>query len=229
MADNRRAFVKKGLLGGLLLTAGGAGFLAVRGGKDVAPTEPLLVFTPKTFSIMVAVAETVLPFPSATPAVVAHRVDQSLSFAPKRVQGDVQSALNLLENGLSGVLFRRQTSPFSTLSVEDRGIALNRWRDSSITLLRGGYHAIRKLAIAGHYSALEKAKETGYPGPPFEKGPLWALEDRRAISPPFVVTPPGSSPTIDTPAADASPADTPANDLEQKGAQAPTASDGATP
>lgn len=197
MADNRRAFVKKGLLGGFLLAAGGAGFLAARGGKDVAPTEPLLVFNPKTYSIMVAVAETVLAFPGATPAVAAHRVDQSLSFAPPRVQKDLQNALNLLENGLTGLFLRRQPTPFTTLSVEDRGVALNRWRDSNITLLRGGYHAIRKLAIAGHYSALEKAKETGYPGPPFEKGPLWAMEDRRAISPPFVVTPPDDGPTGD--------------------------------
>ena len=190
MADDRRGFLKKGLLGTALLAVGGASFLATRGGKRETPPSPLLVLDVARFSIMVAVAEVVLPFDGVDAKNVAVRVDQSLSFAPSRVQSEITSALGLLENGLAGVFTRGQMTPFTLLAVPERALALNAWRDANVTLLRSAYHALRKLALAGYYSDLEKAKETGYPGPPFEKAPLWDLEATKAISPPFVPMPP---------------------------------------
>src|SRR5262250_1892054 len=54
---SRRSLVKRGLLGGALLAAGGAGFLALRGGNTVAlPADGLLVFTPAQFAVLDAIA-----------------------------------------------------------------------------------------------------------------------------------------------------------------------------
>ncbi|MGZ6130873.1 MAG: hypothetical protein ACXWLF_02540, partial [Myxococcaceae bacterium] len=49
---SRRSLIKRGVLGGALLAAGGAGFLALRGGAAVPlPADGLLVFTAGQFAV----------------------------------------------------------------------------------------------------------------------------------------------------------------------------------
>ncbi|HSP18104.1 MAG TPA: hypothetical protein VLQ79_01220, partial [Myxococcaceae bacterium] len=56
-ALSRRSLIKRGVLGGALLAAGGAGFLAFRGGARVSlPPDGLLVFTPGQFAVLYAVS-----------------------------------------------------------------------------------------------------------------------------------------------------------------------------
>ncbi|MCP4503935.1 MAG: hypothetical protein GY822_28760 [Deltaproteobacteria bacterium] len=190
----RRDVLKRGLLGGALLTFGSSAYLGTRSGKIVVPADAAVlgVFDAHAYSVMVAVCETVLP-PGANVKRAAYNVDQSLLNAPARTHRDLTEALHLLDNSLVGFFTRGSLKVFTEMSFGDenpqRQQALLSWRNSKLTLLRGAYHSLRRLAFAGHYAENDNTKIIHYPGPPFEKtdpGPILA---RAPLSPPWQPTP----------------------------------------
>ncbi len=166
----RRSFVKFGLLGSVLLVVGGSAGLALRSGDSaIKPTRALQVLKPTAFPVMVAVAARVMLGTTANPTEIAHRVDETLRFAPKASQRDMNLVLGLLENALTGALLRHQPTPFTLLSEADQDAALKAWRDSSLGDLRGAYHGLRKLCLAAHYASPDAFAEVSYPGPSITK------------------------------------------------------------
>jgi hypothetical protein len=72
----------------------------------------------------------------------------------------------LFENALPNFLFGFRTTPFTQLGAEDQETVLAEWRDSSITLRRTAYRALRGLSIAGYYGHQDVWPAIGYAGPP---------------------------------------------------------------
>jgi hypothetical protein len=186
---DRRVFLKAGLAGGVVV-AGGVTALALRpGDRAVRPTRPLQVLPESVFPVMVAVAARVLRGTSANPLEIAHRVDETLRFAPPRSGRDLAMGLKLLENALGGVLLRGSATPFTLLDEAGQDAALIAWRDSGVVDLRGAYHGLRKLCLAAHYASTDCFAEVSYPGPSLTKPAPPAIAARAPL---VVVDTPGT-------------------------------------
>jgi hypothetical protein len=178
----RRSFIGVGLLGSALLVVGGGAGLALRSGDSaVKPKRALQVLTPTAFPVMVAVAARVMLGTTGDPIEIAHRVDETLRFAPKQAQRDMNLVLGLFENALTGLLTRGQPTPFTLLSEADQDAALKAWRDSRVATLRGAYHGLRKLSLAAHYASPDAFAEVKYPGPSITKVAPPAMSARGAL------------------------------------------------
>ncbi len=188
---DRRTFVKRGLLGGglLALVGGGALFLR-RGAYTLQPPEPLKVLDETTFCVLVAAARRIALADDALALRLARDVDEALTYGNPVAAQDFVKVLYLLENGLLGLFFRLSPALFTEMSPADQDRALNAWRDSRITLLKGAYHGLRRLVLGAYYTNLRRAKETGYPGPLFDKPAPPAIVETEPLSPPYVVQPP---------------------------------------
>jgi hypothetical protein len=183
----RRSFLKKGLFGGVLLSLGGSGFLAIRKGQYTAVPPPKLhVLDIPSFAVLVAATKRIIKSVDADPQDVARRIDIALSYSNPASQKDFVLALMLLENAFTGLLFRQRTSVFTELSGVEQDRALMGWRDSKLTVLRGAYHSIRRLCAAAHYSTLERGKAIGYQGPPFTPPDPGPIVDNQRLSPPYL-------------------------------------------
>jgi len=151
VATSRRSFLKKGLLGGVLLALGGVG-LAFYPSRDVGTaTMPLAVLEPRSFQVLVAVASRVVTAKGADPVAIAHGVDRALSYALPETQEAINKLLGLFENALPGLFLDGRLQPFTRLSAESQDAVLESWRTSSIALRRNGYQALRKLTLAAYY------------------------------------------------------------------------------
>lgn len=183
MADDnscstRRGFLKKGLIGGALLSASAAALsLWPQKRQDGVPTPPLKVLNEGAFWTMVAIAGRVIPA-DGNAVKVATAVDQALSYVSKEAQRDLNTLLGLFENGVAGVFLGGSAKPFTQRSPEDQDHALDNWATSKVALLRGGVGALRKLALASHYGDPSSWKLMGYQGPPSTGGLFY--DDSRA-------------------------------------------------
>ncbi len=162
----RRSFVKKGLFGGVLLVVAGGGGLALwPGDRSARPLRPLLSLSESSFPVLVAVAARVCKGTTANPIQVAHGVDAALQFTFPEARRDLDKVFGLLENAAAGLLLRGSARPFTLLDEAGQDQALMAWRDSSLVLLRGAYHALRKLCLAAHYASPGSWAEVDYGGP----------------------------------------------------------------
>ena len=166
----RRSFLKRGLIGGVLLVvAGGTAVAFIPGDTSVKPTGALFSIDARAFPVLAAVAARVLAGTTASPVDIAMKVDGALRYAAPEGRKDLSAALMLLENALGGLLLRGKATPFTELDEAAQDAALLAWRDSRLVLLRGAYHALRKLCLAAHYATPAGWPETGYPGPSIPK------------------------------------------------------------
>lgn len=161
----RRGFLKRGLIGGVLLSAaGGLGLWPSAAG--VAPRQALLVLGERHFAILAAIAARTVTAPGADPVAIAHGVDATLARSPREVQDDFLRLLLVFEGALTGLLLDGRIGPFTRLSPEAQDAALEAWRDSRLVLRRTGYIALKKLTIAAYYATPESWAGVKYPGPP---------------------------------------------------------------
>ncbi len=161
----RRTLLKVGLLGSAVLALAGGGLALWPGDASVRPVRPLLSISAGHFPVLVAVAARVCRGTSAQPVQVAHAVDTALTFTFPEARRDMDRVLGLLENALPGLLLRGSPRPFTLLDEDAQDRALHAWRDSSVPLLRGAYHALRKLCLAAHYATPASWAEVDYGGP----------------------------------------------------------------
>jgi hypothetical protein len=169
-SPSRRSLLKRGLLGGALLAAGGTGFLALRGGRRVAlPEAGLHVFSPREYAALDALAHRMvgkLPgWPTVEEVGVALAVDRIAERAEPSVQAELKQLLGLFDNALAGFLIAGSTRPFTALDGAAQDRVLEQWRDNRVALLRTGYNALRTLVLAGYYQSSLTWKPIGYPGP----------------------------------------------------------------
>lgn len=186
---DRRTLMKRTVVGGAAIAVGGGTLLALQRGPavDGLPSE-LHALDADAFRVLVAIAEVAIPTERARAIETVTRVDTALTYGSPRATEDLKMGLILVENALLGVFIRRQVTPFSALDTKGREDALATLRDSPSSALRGAYHALRRLCIASYYAGPREAKETGYPGAPFEKPDPPPISPRLALSPAFVVT-----------------------------------------
>jgi hypothetical protein len=167
----RRSFLKRGLLGGLLLsTAGGLGLALFPSRIDKKPTRKLLVLDERRFAVLAAVAARTVRAEGADPVEIAHLVDQSFSMRGPEMQKDFVQALTLLENALAGFLFDGRGKPFTRLTPEAQDAVLMNWRDSRLAVRRGGYKVLSSLTRAAYYAQPSSWAGVNYPGPPTISG-----------------------------------------------------------
>lgn len=181
----RRAFIKRALLGSSVVLLGGGTFLALQSGKTTTPKQALLTLSPAAFSVLVAVAARVLDGTNGNVEIVPYKVDDALRQTSPEARRDFGRVLLLLENGLVGALTRHKTAPFTTLSPEEQDQALYTWRNSAVPELRGAYNAMRKLCIGAFYSAPENNAGVGYAGPLLQKPDPKPPVANQALSAPF--------------------------------------------
>jgi long-chain-alcohol oxidase len=96
------------------------------------------------------------------------------TFAPGAVeQGVPDAVLDAIEHDLTKrerqrllLLLRTWLPGYSRLSQSRREAVLRLWRDSPVPVLRTGFQALRKAALAFAYLLPGRWEEIGYPGPP---------------------------------------------------------------
>jgi len=175
---SRRSLIKRGVVGGALLAAGGAGFLALRGGASVTlPADGLLVFSPAQFAVLDAVARRMVRprpgWPTVDEVGVARAADRIAARVEPSAQKELRQLLGLFENALAGLLFGGRTRPFTRLDGAEQDAVLAEWRDSRLPVRRTGHAALRTLVLAGYYQSPSIWPAVGYSGPPgiFQDGP----------------------------------------------------------
>jgi hypothetical protein len=185
----RRSFLEKGFAGAALLALGGAG-LALYPTKHLAdPPSRLLVLDDRAFQVMVAIAARVIPSGDAT--AIAASVDATLAHAVIEAQKDINDVLHLFESALPGLLLDGRATPFTRLDGDAQDKVLANWRDSRITLRRGAYQALRKLALSAHYARAATWKALHYGGPP---SPNFQFDDSQAGTPAWIAANEGQKP-----------------------------------
>jgi hypothetical protein len=168
---SRRTLLKRGVVGGALLAAGGAGLLAFRAGKRVPPPpDGLRVFSEAQFAVLDALAHRLVAplagWPTVEEVGVARAVDRIAERLEPSAQAELKQLLGLFDNALAGFVFGGRSQPFTALDAAAQDTVLEEWRDSRIALRRTGYNALRTLVLAGYYQSPLTWKPIGYPGPP---------------------------------------------------------------
>lgn len=162
----RRTLLERGLFGGAVLLLGSAGLAFFPSGALDAPSEPLVVLTPTTFGILVAVARRVITADGANHVAIAHRIDRALRRVSPEAQEDVRKLLGLFENALAGLVLDGRVVPFTRLSARSQDAVLDAWRKSRLEVRRSGYAVLRKLCTGAHYIDPRSWDDLHYPPPP---------------------------------------------------------------
>jgi hypothetical protein len=171
MTVSRRSVLRRGLVGGALLSVGGGGFLALRGGRTLpVPAEGLRVFSVREYAVLDAVSRRLVRPRAGWPTVdeigVALAADRIAERTEPSAQKELRQLLGLFENGLANLLFGGRTRPFTLLDGAEQDRVLGEWRDSSLSVRRTGFSALRTLVLAGYYQAPRVWASMGYPGLP---------------------------------------------------------------
>lgn len=183
----RRSFLKRGLLGGALLTVGGATFFGLKGGPPgAAPVRELHVVDAELFGVLAAVAAAC--HIGADGVEVAHAVDVNLLETSPETQADYNRVLGLIQNALAALPLRGSLTHFTALDVEGQRAALLSMRDSRLALLRSAYGALKRTTGIAHYQVAKNAAFSGYRGPIFQKPAAAEITSRGALSPPWTPT-----------------------------------------
>jgi hypothetical protein len=174
--EGRRDFLRKGLVGGLLLAAGGGAFLATRRTRAAAGLGPLQVLTPEEATVVLAVANRLVPervgFPRPLEVGVPRKVDAVVAGLHPGTQKEIRRLLNLFEGAVAGFLFEGQLRTFTSCSPWEQDDRLRGWAHSRVTLRRSGFRALKKLVTAAYYASPETWPAIGYPGPPLSPPPV---------------------------------------------------------
>jgi hypothetical protein len=169
MTVSRRTILKYGIGGASLLALGGAS-LSLRPTVLVEPQTDLRVFSLQEYSIIAAVADTILSgskgYPSAREMQIAERVDDALFPCHPGVQKEFKQLLGLIESAVAGFILGGRTATFTSLSLKDRWAVLDSWRNARIPVFRTAFKAIHGLVTASYYSLEAVHARVGYPGVP---------------------------------------------------------------
>jgi len=169
----RRRFLKLGLaVGGVVLGAGGAGLLALRGRAPAV--EGLQVLDAHGYRTLSSLVEIMLPTTDAIPIDVAtmdlpRTFDGFLADEPKHNVDDLKNALVLIE--LGPLVFDRQLTTFSKLPPPARSEHWKEWGVSDSLLRRQVSLAMRRFFFLVYFDRPEVWPHIGYPGPSLERTP----------------------------------------------------------
>jgi hypothetical protein len=168
---SRRRVLKVLLGAGGAVAAGAGGLFALRGSAPAV--DGLSILTAHEFRTLKALAQAVIPQGGAfafgaDDVDLARAFDGFLATEPPWNQGDLKSALFLLEFG--PVFFERRFVTFSHLSLEERAKHFSAWMNSDTELRRVVATAFRRFLLLVFYDTPQTWPPIGYPGPSLTAG-----------------------------------------------------------
>lgn len=160
--STRRTFLKTGLLGGALLTAGG--LAAVLIGRDPTADRRSVLG-----AVIPAILEGALPQPGQERERAVHRclegVEAAIAGLAPAVQQEVAQLFALLAIQPTRVLLAGVRSGWGAASPDEVAAFLERWRGHDTGLMRSGYQALHDLVLGAWYADESTWAAIGYPGP----------------------------------------------------------------
>lgn len=166
---SRRRLLLGGAAGVALLAVASAGLGLQRTRLAKAPADGLKVLSPEEYSILSAITRRLVPAEGApdAPAIdVALLADRVFAHVEDDVLEGLRLALRLVESGSVGALFLIHVRPFTQLSPEAQGRALEWLRISGVPLRRTLYRSFSGLAGSLYYGDPRAWPSVGYAGPP---------------------------------------------------------------
>lgn len=172
---SRRSLVKRGVVGGALLSLGTLTWLGLRSTRlGPEPRRRLRVLNRQEYAVAGAIAAALFPVGEAGKAAwptpweleCPEKFDDLLAKLHPEVVTELRQLLALFENGLSGLFTGGRPVPFTRLEPEGQRARLEAWRRSKVTLMCSGYLALTRLFHAIYYATPEVHAHLGYPGPP---------------------------------------------------------------
>lgn len=168
METSRRSFLKAGVLGALVLAAGGGIYRATQ-----APNTERFVLDGEARAALGAIVPAMLA--GALPAGAAERgaaiaatvegVHTAISNLPLTVQKEVQDLFGLLALAPARRLLTGIAGGWAKASESEVAAFLQDWRLHRFALLRGAYGALHDLALGAWYAQPASWSAIGYPGP----------------------------------------------------------------
>jgi hypothetical protein len=170
MMISRRAFITTGLLGAAALAT--AHWL--RGPHAPPGDTSLRTLDADAQAILGAVVPVLLE--GALPVAIEARrqavvdtirgIDTAVSGLSPNSQDELRQLFALLALPPARLAIARVSAPWPQASESEVRACLDRFRDSSLTLLRSAYGALHQLTFAAWYGNPASWQRIGYPGPP---------------------------------------------------------------
>jgi hypothetical protein len=172
----RRSFLVKGILGGVLLVAGGGLWLGTRRTQGLAPAGAALqVFSAEEIAVLLAVANRLVPerhgFPRPAALRVPAKIDAIAAMSDPATQADLRRLVRLFESALAAFVLDGQPRLFTASSAASQDRRLAAWAQSRLAIRRTGFRALKRLVYAAYYGSPETWPAVGYPGPPISAPP----------------------------------------------------------
>ena len=160
--------------GGLVLVLAGAGaWLGRRPTRSRADLGPLHVFDAAQATVLLAIADRIIPpregFPRPAALRLASRIDAVAADAHPATQAELRQLVGLFESALTGFLLHGHAELFTQAPAARQDARIRAWSDSRIALRRTGYRGLKRLICAAYYASPETWPAVGYPGPPIER------------------------------------------------------------
>ena len=166
---SRRLFLKYGFLGTTALAAGTI-TLGMQSTRVSEPPEPLGCLSIEEYSILVAIADCLLPsnppFPAASELRVALHIDTLLTTVHSGNATEIKLLLALFENAASNMMFDQHWRPFTQSTTKQQFSLLDSWRTSQLSFRRTAFRALSGLCGAAYYAQPKAYQLVGYNGPP---------------------------------------------------------------
>jgi len=164
---SRRAFLKFGVVGAMLLASAGAARSRIRD-EPVSGQAVLTALREKDLVVLAAIAPVILMGTAGAERtdVVIGGVERALAGLPPHLQIEVQQLLTLLASWPGRRFVAGVRSPWRDASQAEIAAFLDRWRYSRWALPQQGYHALHELVLAAWYAHPDSWATIGYPGPP---------------------------------------------------------------
>lgn len=158
---SRRSLIKAGVLGGLVLSAGGAWYVATR---DVARSG----LPQSTRAMFRAVAPVILAGALTNDDAIERlldHVERALAGLSVGAQTELSDLFGLLDLYPSRKLLTG-VSDWSLSGADEIAAFLHNWRFHRFALLQSGYAALHDIVIGAWYAQPESWEAIGYLGPP---------------------------------------------------------------
>jgi len=156
---SRRAFLKTGVTGGVLLHLAACARPAAGGGRAAVVT-----------ALVPAVLAGALPTdPEQRQSAIARTVtgvDKAIDGLSLAAQEEVAQLFDLLAFPPTRIIVAGVHPPWPQASVEEITGFLESWRQSRFDLLRTGYAGLHDLILGSWYAQDGAWSAIGYPGPP---------------------------------------------------------------
>ncbi len=171
---SRRSFLKTGAMGGMLLATGSSAAL-LTGCAKVEPQSGFEFLREQDIKVLTALIPVVLAdsFPkddSAAEAIAAvlQSIDQFVFATGPSSMAAIQELFDLLSMPPARWALCRLWSDWPQASAAELEAFLQRWRGSSVGLLRAGYGGLAKIITVGWYLLPQSWSATGYSAPEHE-------------------------------------------------------------